>query len=101
METTFLISTLVRQSPRRPTSQTASDILYQVSEILQSDVTIAFFNTQGVGLGRVIDLPMLYFIDDKEQYEAQPNFEINLYHDRVTTRVTPPIDEFEFELHRV
>ena len=102
MEATFGAQALVRQNPADLTSLTASDVLYEISEILQSPECISFFNDQReVGILRVVDLPQTYIIDDKDQYESVPNLEFVLTHTRVSVRRAPDVKSEECKIYRV
>jgi len=101
-ETAFQGSTLVRQNPADVTSLTASDVLNEVAEILQSPQTQDhFWKNYEVGIERVIDLPSTYIVDDSDQFEESPNMEFTLTHKRVTIRQVPALDTFEAHTYPV
>lgn len=82
-ESTFQISALAIQNPRTPSAPTASDILNSIAYILQSDTTIETFESQNVGILRVMDIRNPYFMDDKNRYEASPSFDFILTHKQI------------------
>ena len=88
-ETTFQISALATQNPATPTQYTASDILNLIASILQSQVTIATFEAQGMGILRVADVRNPYFLDDRQRYEANPSLDFVLTHKQIITSTTP------------
>ena len=102
METTFQCSTLVRQDPSDVNSLTASDVLNEVVDILQSDETVDhFMKNYGVGILRVVELPQTYIIDDKDQNESEPKCEFTLEHERVRVRRVPQVKSFDAGIQRV
>lgn len=99
-ETTFQVSTLVRQNPRN-ISFTASDLLNFVAMVLNSDTVRDAMQAQGVGLLRVIDVANPFFTDDRDQFEASPSFDFILTYNRIYAAVVPVVDYYEFDLKRV
>lgn len=100
-ETTFQVSTLVRQNPKVTDSFTAADLLNQVAMILNSDTTRFAMASKGVGLLRIIEVPNPYFNDDRDQFEASPSFDFILTHNRIYAAVVPVVDYYELEIKRV
>jgi hypothetical protein len=91
-ETTFQISTLVRQLPMTPNQYTASDLANEVASIMQSDNTRAILNASGVGILRVTDIANPYFVDDRDQFEASPSFDFVLTSQASRVGVTPVVE---------
>lgn len=91
MESSFQISTLVRQFPTKPTDYTAYDLAYEVSSILQSDATIVTLNNVGAGILRITDIRQPYFVDDHDNFEALPNFDFTLLYQNDRVMNTPVI----------
>lgn len=100
-ETTFQISALATQNPATPTQLTASDICNLCAAILQSDAAIATFEAQGVGIERVTDVRNPYFLDDRNQFEANPSFDFVLTHKQIITSTTPIVQSTEIEIYSV
>ena len=94
-ETTFQISALVLQSPKNTSLPTASDLVNEVSSIMQSDNTRAILNASKVGILRISEISNPYFMDDRENFEATPSFDFVLTYLNtrmsVTPLITPPI----------
>ncbi len=90
-ETTFQMTALVLQNPLNTNLPTASDLINEVTSIMQSDNTRAILNASKVGILRVTELNNPYFIDDRENYEASPSFDFTLTYLNTRTTVTPLI----------
>lgn len=86
-----------------PTSQelTASDILNTVSGIIQSDKILSAFLAAGVGVQRVTDVRNPYIVDEHDQFEAVPSFDIVLSHWRDTVASVPAAVALEINIGRV
>lgn len=96
-ESTFQISALSTQNPAAP-GLTASDLLNQIAYILQSSVTIATLEAQGVGIERVMDVRNPYFLDDRYQNEANPSLDFVLTHKQIVYSTTPIIETTELQI---
>jgi inosine-uridine nucleoside N-ribohydrolase len=79
-ESTYQINGFVIIDPTAENIMTASDLTTIVSQILQSDVAIQSFRAQGVELYRIDSIRNPYFLDDKNQFEAAPSFDVVLIH---------------------
>lgn len=99
-ETTFQVSTLVRQNPQ-VVGFTASDLLNYVAMVLNSDTVRDAMEAEGVGLLRVIDVANPFFTDDRDQFEASPSFDFILAHNRIYAAVVPVVDYYDFDIKRV
>ena len=86
-----------------PTNQelTASDILNTVSGIIQSDKILSAFLAAGVGVQRVTDVRNPYIVDERDQFEAVPSFDIVLSHWRDTVASVPAAVALEINIGRV
>lgn len=91
-ETTFQVQALVLQSPANP-SYTASDLVNEVAHIMQSDRTISILTAAQVGIYRITDIRNPYFTDDRDQFEASPNFDFTLTHRQIRLSTTPKVDD--------
>lgn len=97
-ETTFQISALATQDPKNTSAYTASDIINLVASILQSSTAIANLQANGVGIERVTEVRNPYFVDDRQQNEANPSFDFTLTHKQIITSTTPIIESTEFQI---
>jgi hypothetical protein len=85
-ESTWQVMALVLQSPLTPNAYTASDLVTEVSSIMQSDSTRDILNQNGIGILRVQEISNPYFVDDRDNFEASPAFEFVLVY--LNTRVS-------------
>lgn len=99
-ETTFQIQALVLQDPANP-SYTASDLVNEVAHIMQSDKTIAILKSAGVGIYRITDIRNPYFVDDRDQFEASPNFDFTLTHQQIRVSTTPKVDDIKSDIYPI
>ena len=100
-ESTYQFSAWVPQDPKDVTGLTESDILNVVSGIMQSDALLAAFRAQGVGILRVTDVRNPYIVDDHDQFEAVPSFDVILTHKRTSVSTIPAVVTYEANVSRV
>jgi hypothetical protein len=89
--TTFQGSALATQDPSNTNQLTASDIANLACYVLQNPSTIATLEAQGIGILKVSDVRNPYFSDDRQRYEASPNFDFQLTHKQIVTTVIPVV----------
>ena len=92
-ESTWSMMALVLQNPATPT-YTASDLVNEAADIMQSDSTRAILNQSGVGILRITDVTNPYFTDDRDNFEASPSFSFTFIYQNFRTSTTPNISEF-------
>lgn len=90
-ESTYQVSALVLQNPKTPTQYTASDLVNEVAAILQSEKTVMTLASSNVGVLRISDIGNPYFVDDQDQFEANPSFDFTLTYRNVRVSTTAPI----------
>ncbi len=78
--TMFQISAWNVQDPNNTTQWTASDILNRVAYTLQSADCVANLAASGVGVLSVGQIANPYFRDDRDRWEASPNFTVTFTH---------------------
>jgi hypothetical protein len=100
-ETTFQINTLLTSKPTQDLAPTASDLAITVSNILQSDKTLAQLQAQGIGILRITDIRNPYFVDDRDTYEASPSFDFTLTHIQTLVTTEPVVSSVEIKLYPV
>lgn len=100
-ETTFQVGARVYKDPRLPDQYTASDLVNEVSAILQSDSTVNTLEQNNIGILRIIDIRNPYFVDDRDQFETFPNFDFILTHQQIRTKQSPVISSYEYNIKRV
>lgn len=79
----------------------AKDICKVASDILQGDEGLAALAVQRVRPLRVTDIRNLQFVNESDQYEMMPNFDITLVYPQVVESTTPPVDAIEPVFGRV
>lgn len=81
-ETTFQVNAIVKQSPDFPDRLTSSDLINEVSCIMQSDSALQTLLQSSVQILRIQDIRNTNFLDDRNQYEASASFDFTLIHKR-------------------
>lgn len=100
-ETTYQFAAKVPQDPANMTELTESDILNAVSGIIQSDAVLAAFQAQGVGVLRVTEVRNPYIVSDRDEFEAEPSFDVVFTHKRQQVATVPAVTTYEANLSRV
>lgn len=100
-ESTYQFSAWVPQDPTDVVGLTESDILNAVSCIIQSDVLIKAFRAAGVEVLRVSEVRNPYIVDDRDQFEAVPSFDVVLVHSRKLRATVPAVVSYESNIGRV
>lgn len=104
LETTLQISATARRNPADAdflTQPSASDICRIAADILQGDRGLAALAVQRVRPLRITEVRNLYFINDSDQYEANPSFDIVLSHVQIRESATQPAVQFVPNVGRV
>lgn len=99
-ETTFQIEALVLQNPSS-ISYTASDLVNEVSAIMQRDSTVRILSALEIGILRITDVSNKFFKDDRDQFEASPSFDFTLTHKQVRVSTTPLASPIETGIYPV
>ncbi len=90
-ECTYQVSALVLLDPKTPSQATASDLVNEVAWILQSEKTIVELHNSEVGILRISDVRNPYFVNDQDQFEANPSFDFTLTYRNYRVSTTPII----------
>lgn len=94
-ESVFNINVWAIQDPSTPSAPTAADLANIVALILNCAKGRQQLLDAGVGILRITDIRNPYFVDDKEIFEANANFDFTLTHKQtqstIISEVTPPI----------
>jgi len=91
IESTWQMSALALQNPSNIDLPTASDYINEVASIMQSDATRDILNESGVGVLRVSDISNPYFLDDRDNFEAHPSFDITFVYENFRTNDSPVV----------
>lgn len=94
IESSWTFQALVTQDPTTPNQFTASDLVTEVSSILQSDNTLETLNSNGIGVLRITDIVNPYFVDDRDNFEAVPSFDFVIVYENQRPSLNPIISQF-------
>jgi len=103
-ETTIQIGATSRRNPTDPdflTLPSANDICKAASDILQQDAGLTALAVQRVRPLRITDVRNVQFVNESDQYEAMPSFDITLVYPQVLDSATPPVITVEPDFGRV
>lgn len=101
MQTSFQAGALIPQDPKHTDLPTASDVLNLTACVLQSDAARQTLQSHAVGIYRVQEIRQIYFVDDRDRFEASPSFDFTLTHRRTITSRAPAVQTFEHAIYRV
>lgn len=102
MESIWRVGALVSLNPSKPDQYTASDLVQEVAYILQSNNTVVTLLNSGVNILRITDILNPYFLNDKDQYYAFPNFNFTLTYEVIRESESPVVTyPIELEMYRV
>lgn len=98
--TVYQIAALVPQSPADDTQLSEADIVTMARDTLQHESAINAFIAAQIGILQPGQIYQTYFVDDKNQFEAHPAFDIILRHVDEFTVQTPAITEYDNAMYR-
>lgn len=99
MESTFQISAL---QPKGATeSITASDLVNDIADLLQTQAAVQHFRNSGLAFIRVTDIRNSAFVDDRERNEKEPSFDFTVQHVRVKISTSPSTSTITADVKRV
>lgn len=98
VESTFQVSALSIQDVNDLSLPTPSDIAHQLKLYMNARQTIWKFAGHGVSILRVTDVRNPKFEDDRDLFEANPNFDVVLQHKRELVFKVPGSDEVVGEI---
>lgn len=100
-ETTWQLSALAIQNPKKPNDPTASDLVNYAAYVMQSQNMLIGLRDSGIGILRVMGVRNPYFVDDKNRFEANPSFDFTLTHEQVIISTSPVALTEEFQIKRI
>lgn len=92
------IGCTARRNPTDPdflTLPSAIDICKVASDILQSDKGLAALAVEDVRPLRIADIRLIQWVNESDQYEAWPIFDLVLVYPETLATTTPPVVTFE------
>lgn len=93
LETTLQIGALAWVGPESD-APTAMDLCRMAADILQGDKGMDMLGVHRVRPLRIGEVRNTYFVNDRDQYEANPSFDVVLSHVQIREGATPPVSEF-------
>ncbi len=103
-ECTVQISGFVWRNPEAAdflTLPTSGDLVKMASNILQSDKGLAALAVQNVRPLRVTEFRNVTVINDRDEYEHNPSFDIVVTYPETRQSASPPVAQFEPNLRHV
>lgn len=103
-ETTIQVGATARRNPQDANFMTlpsAMDVCKAASDILQSDTGLNALAVQRVRPLRITEIRQVRFVNDSDQFEAMPSFDLVLSYPQVTISTTPPVTAFVPDFGRV
>lgn len=103
-ESTLQVGAMARRDPNDTqfmTLPTAMDICKAASNILQSDEGLAALAVERVRPLRITAIRNLQWVNESDQYEAMPNFDLVLVYPQTMETTTPAAQTIEREYGRV
>lgn len=97
-ESTLQIGAMARRDPNDPnflTLPTAMDICKAASDILQSDTGLSALAAQRVRPLRITAIRNLQWVNESDQYESVPSFDLVLVYPQTIETKMPPVVTFE------
>lgn len=95
MESQYQIQALITEDPNDPEPITAADVTEIARMVVSSLAFVERMTLAGVGVQRASDILTPTFVNDQDQYEANPNFTVIFTHRRemisVVPHITPPV----------
>lgn len=100
-EARYQFNALIRQATDSDAA-TASDMLDALASILNGDAVVDQLRAQyGIGVLRITDLTNPYVVNDRQQFEAEPSFDVVLTFAREVIEETPATATIELGIYRV
>lgn len=84
-ESRYQIGALAPANLADATQPLAADYANAAKLIMQSDATRALLLAAGVGIQKPGNTNVVYFVDDKDQHESNPSFDVILSHQDIFT----------------
>lgn len=95
---TWQIGCTARRNPQDPdflTQPSAMDICKVASDILQSDAGLTALAVERVRPLRIADIRVIQWVNESDQYEAWPLFDLTVVYPEILLTTTPPVVTFE------
>ncbi|PWF25058.1 phage gateway protein [Corticimicrobacter populi] len=100
-ESMYQIQAFVEDDPEDDDQLLASDVLAIVRGVIQSTKFVQFMTELGIGVQRATEIVTPSFVNDRDQFEFNPNFTVIFTHHRSITQATAHIEQVVPGIHRI
>ena len=100
-ESMYQFQAFVEDDLADPEQLLASDVLSVVRGVLQSMRFTQVMTAAGVGVQRATDIVMPVFVNERDNFDFNPNFTVIFTHHRNITQATAHIDQVAPGIHRI
>lgn len=101
LETTYQFTARAPQNPANDTELTAGDYLKAAARALQSDPVLVSLRQAGVGILRIGDIRGGFALDESDNSQEQPTFDVIFTHRNTTIDSLPAVVSEEIIINRV
>lgn len=100
-ESMYQFQAFVEDDPEDDAQLLASDVLAIVRGVIQSTKFVQFMTGIGIGVQRATEIVTPSFVNDRDQFEFNPNFTVIFTHHRSITQATAHIEQVVPGIHRI
>ncbi|EFF76099.1 phage gateway protein [Achromobacter piechaudii] len=100
-ESMYQFQAFVEDDLSAPEQLLASDVLSIVRGVLQSMRFTQAMTTAGIGVQRATDIVTPAFVNDRDNFDFNPNFTVIFTHHRNITQATAHIEQVVSGIHRI
>ena len=101
-ENQFYGLTIQMQGFAPPDAETTSLDVTQITRMLISSLSfVQHLAANGIGLQQPTDIRIIYFDNDFEQFEPDPNFDFTVTYNRTITDIVPVITDTTYSIYRL
>lgn len=97
----YQIGALVPVDINDVAQKTAKDLTVLAQMVVKSQPFIQAMTKAGVGVRKPSDIRNPKFVNDQDQYEAEPSFDCTFTHKQVIIQTTDSTERVELNIHRV
>lgn len=100
-ESMYQFQAFVEDDVTAPAQLLASDVLAVVRGVVQSMRFTQAMTAAGIGVQRATDIVMPSFVNERDNFEFNPNFTVIFTHHRSITQATAHIEQVVSGIHRI
>jgi len=101
LESTYQVNAYVIQKPEDQVGFTAFDYLDRLASFLQNEEGIKYFRDLEIGILRIEQIRVNYFLDDRGRHEQVPSFDFTITYRQTTEKEIIPIVTVTAEIYEV